>query len=302
MLSSALILPAIAVPADAQGAANGFANLSGRGITDADVAKVKGEVGVAVVDTVRKKQFMLNQDKPFPMQSVCKLPLAIAILRMADAGKLSVQDKVIVRRSDVVPFHSPIKEAIKGKQSDFTIRELITRSVCTSDNTACDILISRAGGANAVTAILKQAGIRGIRVDRPEGTLQPESLQIAKFLADPRDTSTPEAMVEMLQTLYSGNLLSKNSTAIILEDLFNCKTGPARIKAGLPAGWTLAHKTGTGRDVAGQNTATNDVGVAVGPHGEKIYIAVFTKGSRATIEVREAFMAKVAAKAVAGEL
>jgi beta-lactamase class A len=97
-------------------------------------------------------------------------------------------------------------------------------------------------------------------------------------------------------------LLSKSSTAVILEDLFNCKTGPARIKAGLPAGWTLAHKTGTGRDVAGQNTATNDVGVAVGPHGETIYIAVFTKGSRAAIEVREAFMAKVAAQALAGKL
>lgn len=300
MLSSTLALPAMAVPADAHGA--GSVSGVGGGITDADIAKVKGEVGVAVVDSARKKQFMLNQDKPFPMQSVCKLPIAIAILRMADAGKLSIQDKITVRRIDVVPFHSPIKEVIKGKQSDFTIRELITRSVCTSDNTACDILISRAGGANAVTAILKQAGVSGIRIDRPEGTLQPESVEIAKFLTDPRDTSTPEAMVEMLQKLYRGNLLSKSSTAVILADLFNCKTGPARIKAGLPAGWTLAHKTGTGRDVVGQNTATNDVGVAVGPHGETIYIAVFTKGSRATIEVREAFMAKVAAQAVAGKL
>lgn len=299
-LSLTPALPATAVPVDAHGA--GSVSGVGSRIPDADVAKVKGEVGVAVVDTARKKHFMLNQDKPFPMQSVCKLPIAIAILRLADSGKLSIQDKITVRKTDVVPFHSPIKEAIKGKQSDFTIRELITRSVCTSDNTACDILISRAGGAGAVTAILKQAGISGIRIDRPEGTLQPESVEIAKFLKDPRDTSTPEAMVEMLQKLYCGNLLSKSSTAVILEDLFNCQTGQARIKAGLPEGWTLAHKTGTGRDVAGQNTATNDVGVAVGPHGETIYIAVFTKGSRATIEVREAFMAKVAAKAVAGEL
>lgn len=300
MLSSTLALPAMAVPADAHGA--GSVSGVGGGITDADVAKIKGEVGVAVVDTARKKQFMLNQDKPFPMQSVCKLPIAIAILRLADQGKLSIQDKITVRRSDVVPFHSPIKDAIKGKQSDFTIGELITRSVCTSDNTACDILISRAGGANAVTALLKEAGVSGIRIDRPEGTLQPESIEIAKFLTDPRDTSTPEAMVEMLQKLYRGNLLSKSSTAVILADLFNCQTGPARIKAGLPEGWTLAHKTGTGRDVVGQNTATNDVGVAVGPHGETIYIAVFTKGSRATIEEREALMAKVAAHAVAGKL
>jgi beta-lactamase class A len=273
-----------------------------KGLTDAELAKVQGEVGIAVVDTARKKQFLLNQDKPFPMQSVCKLPISIAILRLADAGKLSVQDQVNVRRKDLVPLHSPIKEAIKGKQSDFTIRNLITRAICDSDNTACDILISRAGGANAVTRILTEGGIKGIRVDRPEGTLQPDSLHIAKYLTDPRDTAAPEGMVDLLQKLYNGNLLSKNSTSLILEDLFNCKTGSSRISAGLPAGWRLAHKTGTGRDVSGQNTATNDVGVMVGPNGETIYIAVFTKGSQAKIEAREALMAKIAAKAVAGDL
>jgi beta-lactamase class A len=109
-------------------------------------------------------------------------------------------------------------------------------------------------------------------------------------------------MVDLLQRIYSGNLLSNNSTSVILKDLFNCMTGPNRLRAGLPAGWRLAHKTGTGRDVSGQNTATNDVGVMVGPKGETVYIAVFMKGSQAKIEVREALMAKVAAKAVAGAL
>ena len=80
------------------------------------------------------------------MQSVCKLPISIAILRLADAGKLSVEDKITVRKKDLVPLHSPIKEAINGTQSDFTIRNLITRAICDSDNTACDILISHAGG------------------------------------------------------------------------------------------------------------------------------------------------------------
>lgn len=273
-----------------------------QGLTKAELAKAQGEVGIAVVDTGRKKQFLINQSKPFPMQSVCKLPLSIAILRLADAGKLSAQDKITVRRTDLVPLHSPIKEAIKGKQSDFTIRELITRTIRDSDNTACDLLIARAGGASEVTRILTEAGIKDVRIDRPEGVLQPESLQIAKFLTDPRDTATPNGMVYLLQQLYNGKLLSKESTSLILEDLFNCKTGPDRIKAGLPKGWRLAHKTGTGRDVAGQNTATNDVGIIVGPKGETIYIAVFTKGSKAKIEAREALMAKVAARAVAGTL
>jgi len=271
-------------------------------LTAKDLASVQGEVGIAVLDTSKKKQFLLNQNKPFPMQSVCKLPVSIAILKLADEGKLSVQEKITIRRSDVLTIHSPIKEAIKGEQSDFTIRDLITRAICDSDNTCCDLLIKRAGGASAVTSLLKEAGASGVRIDRPEGQLQPDSLQIARYLKDPRDTATPEGMIDLLQKLYTGHLLSKDSTALLLDDLFKCKTGPSRISAGLPRGWTLAHKTGTGRDVAGQNAATNDVGVMVSPQGETIYIAVFVKGSRAKIEVREALMAKVAARAAAGDM
>ena len=273
-----------------------------KGVTAADLAKLKGEVGVAVVDTTRKKQFFLNEKKLFPMQSVCKLPISIAIFLLADAGKLSLDDMITVRKTDITTLHSPIKEAIKGTQSDFTIRDLVRRAICDSDNTACDLLISRAGGASEVSRILTGAGISGVRIDRPEATMQPDSAHIGTFLADPRDTASPEAMINMLRKLYAGNLLSKNSTSLILEDLFNCKTGANRIIKGLPAGWKLAHKTGTGRDVAGQNAGTNDVGIMVGPKGNIIYIALFIKGSKANIEVREAFMAKVAARAAAGEL
>jgi beta-lactamase class A len=268
----------------------------------AEFAKVQGEVGIAVVDVTHKKQYLHNADQPFPMQSVCKLPLSIAILRLADAGKLKVEDKITLHRSDISAYHSPIKAEIKGKQTDFTIRYLITRAIRDSDNTACDVLIKRAGGAKEVTRILTEAGIKGVRLDRPEGTLQPDSLKIATFLADPRDTALPEGMVGLLQQLYSGKLLSDKSKALILEDMFKCATGPDRLKAGLPVGWNLAHKTGTGRDVSGQNAGTNDVGVLIGPKGEVIYAAVFIKGSRAKMAVREALMAKVAAKAVEGEL
>lgn len=269
-------------------------------IDQKDIDSVKGEVGIAVLNASTKKQFLVNADKPFPMQSVCKLPLSIAVLRLADQGKLKITDKITVRKTDLVPLHSPIKNAIKGSQSDFTIRELMTRAICDSDNTACDILIAKVGGANKVTEILKEAGIESVRIDRPEAVLQPESSDIKKFLTDPRDTSTPNAMVALLQKLYSGDLLSKESRAVVLEDMFNCKTGTNRLSAGLPPKWKIAHKTGTGRDIKGQNTATNDVGIIVGPKGQLFYVAVFVKGSRAPIEVREALMEKVAKKAVQG--
>ncbi len=269
-------------------------------IDQKDIDSVKGEVGIAVLNATTKKQFLVNADKPFPMQSVCKMPLSIAVLRLADQGKLKITDKITVRKTDLVPLHSPIKNAIKGSQTDFTIRELMTRAICDSDNTACDILIAKVGGAKKVTEILKEAGIESVRIDRPEAVLQPESSDIKKFLTDPRDTSTPNAMVALLQKLYSGDLLSKESRAVVLEDMFNCKTGTNRLSAGLPPKWKIAHKTGTGRDIKGQNTATNDVGIIVGPKGQVFYIAVFVKGSRAPIEVREALMEKVAKKAVQG--
>ncbi len=264
---------------------------------DTEIVAVKGEVGIAVIDIASKKQFMLNQKKQFPMQSVCKLPLSVAVLLLADQGKLSVQDKVTVRRIDLLPY-SPIKDAIKGDKSDFTIRELMTRTITDSDNTACDLLIAKAGGAQAVTDVLKKAGITGVRIDRPERQLQKDSKNIKKFLADPRDTATPEAMVALLLKIYEGKLLSKESTAMAVADLFNCKTGPNRLRAGLPKDWRLGHKTGTGGDVAGFNAGTNDVGIIVGPKGQLIYVAVFVKGSRSGIEKREALMARVAAKAI----
>lgn len=178
----------------------------------------------------------------------------------------------------------------------------MTRAICDSDNTACDVLIKEAGGASVITRELTESGVKNVRVDRPEGTLQPDSLKIKTFLTDPRDTATPEGMVDLLQKLHTEVLLSKKSTAVVMEDMFNCKTGPARLKAGLPTGWKLAHKTGTGADVQGKNAGTNDVGIMVGPKGEVIYIATFIKGSQAKLSTREAVLAGIAAKAVSGKL
>ncbi|MBX9685474.1 MAG: class A beta-lactamase [Candidatus Obscuribacterales bacterium] len=292
MISSILALPGISSPAD---------HLSA-GLSKSELAKVQGEVGIAVIDTARNKQFLVNETKQFPMQSVIKLPISLAVLRLVDEGKLSLQDKITVQKKDIIPTNSPIKEVLKAKQADFTVQDLISRTIRDSDNTACDALVNHVGGAGVINEKLVEAGIKGIRVDRPIKTMATDCMQISKFLSDPRDTAEPEAITDLLQKLNSGNLLSKSSTALLMEDLFNCKTGTNRLKAGLPAGWTLAHKTGTGADVSGKNIATNDVGVMVGPKGETIYIAVFTKGSQAKIEVREALMAKIAAKAAAGEL
>ncbi|MBI1271867.1 class A beta-lactamase [bacterium] len=267
-----------------------------------ELAVVKGEVGIAAVDKSTNWQFGLNQKKRFPMQSVCKLPISIAILKLVDQGKLGINDIVSIQLKDLVPYHSPLKKEIKGGQADFSIRKLISYAVRESDNTACDVLIARAGGPAYVSRLLRKAGVTGVRIDRPEGQLQPDSERIEQYLADPRDTATPEGMVDMLEKLYTGKLLSKRSTALILEDLFSCDTGTNRIRAGLPRGWRLAHKTGTGADVSGKNAGTNDVGIAIGPDGRVLYLSIFIKGSKANLKKREELMSRIASLAVANQL
>lgn len=260
------------------------------------------------------------------MQSVYKLPVGIVILKQVDAGKLSLDQLVTVSRQDFAPLWSPIREEIKGNSRQFTVRELLERSVGVSDNTAVDVLIRLVGGTEKVTEMLQQMNIQGIRVDRLERQLQPDCVGLTNFrpeladeqkyaaaveaipvavqraaleryLSDPRDTATPKETIDLLAKLQSRQLLSENSTALLLKIMTDSPTGQKRLKAGLPQSWSIAHKTGTGPEVLGVGTATNDVGIITAP-GKQVAIAVFVAGSKAPIEQREQIMAQVATTAV----
>ncbi len=118
-----------------------------------------------------------------------------------------------------------------------------------------------------------------------------------RYLTDPRDTATPKDTIDLLAKLQSGQLLSERSTAVLLKIMTDSPTGQQRLKAGLPQGWSIAHKTGTGAEVVGIGTATNDVGIITAP-GKQMAIAVYIAGSRASLKTRERVMAQVAAAAV----
>ena len=102
------------------------------------------------------------------------------------------------------------------------------------------------------------------------------------------------AMTEMLERLASGRLLSPSSTKRLLEILSQTTTFPDRLKAGVPDGWTIGHKTGTSGTWRGVTAATNDVGILTGPKGESISIAVFIAESRASDKDRAKLMADIA--------
>lgn len=292
-----------------------------------DVSAAQGDVGIGVLNLDTGERWFRNGKQQFPMQSVFKLPVGIVVLKLIDEGKLSLNQVVTISRQDFAPGWNPILKEIKGESGQFTVQYLLQRSVGDSDNTAADALVRLVGGPQKVTAILSKMNIHDIRVDRLEQQLQPDCVgltnfrpelvdeqkyeaavkqipdavkeaAVKKYLTDPRDTATPEGTVDLLAKLQSRQLLSKGSTAFLLKIMTDSPTGKQRLKAGLSKGWSIAHKTGTGPDVVGIGTATNDVGIISSPQGKHIAIAVFIAGSKASVEQRESVMSAVASAVV----
>lgn len=322
------ILTALACLAAAPALADWDAAKLERGIAAIE-ERAKGRLGVALIDLKNRKSWSHRGTEPFPMQSVFKLPLAIAVLQAVEAGKLRLDQPVTVTRKDLSLYHSPIATAFKGESMSYSLRELIRRATGDSDNTAADLLLRLVGGPQEVTRMLKAGGISGLSVDRYERVFQPELLglpgygwdqaidtrrfrdavqaippatrraRIEAALSDPRDASTPDASAAFLEALAKGNWLRDPAHAAFLNTVITeTKSGKDRIRAGLPEGARFAHKTGLGPTADGLNHATNDIGVVTLADGRRFVVAVYLAGSRAEAGEREAAHAAVARLAV----
>lgn len=285
------------------------------------------DIGIGVLDLNTGESWFRNRQQKFPMQSVYKLPIAIAVLKRVDQRKISLDQSVTITRKDFSAGNNPIIKDIKGDQAQFTVRDLLNRMMGVSDNTASDVLVRLIGGPSKVNQTLVKLGVRNVRVDRLERKLQLDSVglktfqpewsdakllkaaieqvpatvqqtALQKYLTDPRDTATPAGLVDLLAKLQKQKLLSANSTAVLLQMMTNSTSGSKRLKAGLPQNWSIAHKTGTGADVLGVGVATNDVGIISSPEGKRIAIAVMIPGSKAPLAERERLMAQVVALVV----
>jgi beta-lactamase class A len=281
-------------------------------------AAVPGRIGVCARDAAGEA--CVNGDQRSSMQSVVKLIVGLATLEEVDRGRWKLDDAVIVRKQDLSVGVQPISKRITTPEGfRTTIADLVKRAIVDSDSAACDILIAKLGGPKSVQAFLDRHKIAGIRVDRDERHLQtdtmgltwkpeyvdtdtlmiavkavPDAQREAAFAAyrkDPRDTSSPRAMANLLQALADGTLLSAASTKHVLDVMEETVTFPDRLKAGLRDGWTIGHKTGTSGTRQGITVATNDVGVLKAPDGTRISIAVLVSDSPAPSEMRAKLMA-----------
>jgi beta-lactamase class A len=249
----------------------------------------QGRVGVTATVLETGESVTLNGEWRFPMQSVYKLPIGMAVLAQVDRGKLKLDRRVRVETSDFVSDlqHSPIRDE-NPQGTELSLAELLKYMVSESDGTACDVLLKLVGGPETVTQYLRDLGVNSIVVANTEKEIgQDKAVQYHNY-------ATPNAAVVLLRALYERQGLSKSSQALLLRLMTETPTGLKRIKGLLPDGTVVAHKTGTSRTVDGVTAATNDVGLVTLPNGQHMAIAVFVSDSRANDATREAVIAKVA--------
>jgi len=247
--------------------------------------------GYAALDLETGRTVSMNADQRFPMGSVFKFPVALAVLKLVDEKKLDLDKRYTIQPSEFSPGFSPIRDNAHGKPVTMTLRELLTYDLGVSDNTAADYLMKMIGGPRVVTRHLRELGVRGISVNRSEKQMTADLHKkggVDKYAVDPRDTATPAAMLELLRLFHEKrDGLSPESHDFAMRTMIATKTGANRIVSVLPAGATFAHKTGT------MPGTVNDAGVITTPDGKHIAIVVFVKKSKEPTEEVEKVIADI---------
>lgn len=258
-------------------------------ITLSEIEKrVGGRVGVFAVDTGTGRELAHRSDELFAMCSTFKWVLGAAVLARVDRAELSLDDRVPYRPSELLEYAPVTREHVA--QGSMTVDALSQAAVTVSDNTAANLLLARVGGPEGLTQFCRSQGDRVTRLDRDEPTLNTNSP------GDPRDTTSPRAMVGLMQRVLCGDSLSPSGRVRLLAWLRASETGKDRLRAGLPRNWTVGDKTGTG-----QRNAVNDIAIAVPPDRAPVLIAAYMSDGGSELGVLQAAHADIG-RLVAREL
>jgi beta-lactamase class A len=210
------------------------------------VAGKSADVGIAALDLNTGETVSIKGNTPFPMASTVKVAVAALYLAQVDHGRRSLDDTI----------------------NGYSARGLMARMLIHSDNRATDMLLANLGGPQRLHSWLQDNGVTGLRVDRTIAQL----LGSRRDLWDRRDSSTPVAMVDLLRRIYKAELITPESRNYLLDLMAQCQTGKNRIKALLPFGTPVEHKTGT------LDGLSDDVGFITLPDGRRIAVAIFARG------------------------
>ena len=281
-----------------------------------------GKTGIAVQRIDGEWAIAQRGPDLFPQQSVSKLWVTLSVLDAVDQGRMRMDQRVRIGPEDLVVFHQPLAARVRAEGSvTMSVRDLIETAITHSDNLANDSLLRTVGGPAAVRAFIAKKDLGSIRFGPGERLLQagtagltwqqsysvgrnfetaraavaPAARQAAmtNYLANPVDGASPAAIASALTRLARGTLLSPESTEYLQGVLSRTRSGPQRLKAGLPPGWQFMHKTGTGQNLGGMTAGYNDIGIATAPDGTRYAIVVMMGSTTSGIPARMALMQAV---------
>ncbi|WP_174293082.1 class A beta-lactamase [Sphingomonas bacterium] len=234
--------------------ATGALCLTGLAPVEPDLTAIRatlrgGRLGVAALDTATGRRLELDAHARYAHCSVFKLPLVAAVLARVDRGRLALTQPVRFTDADLPPNAPTVRAHLA--EGALPVAALCEAAITLSDNAAANLLLPLVGGPAGLTRAVRGWGDAVAQFDRNEPGLN------TNLPGDPRDTTTPAAMLRLVVALTTGTVLSAASRALLIGWLEGCRTGGKRLRAGFPAAWRAGDKTGTG-----EHGAANDVAVA----------------------------------------
>lgn len=254
------------------------------------LAGKKAVVGVSIYGIENNEWVNVNNDRHYPMQSVFKFHIALAVLHCVDEGKLQLSQEIMVNKNDLLPnTWSPLRDKYPDGNVALPLAEIIKYSVALSDNNGCDILLRLIGGADTVNRYIHSLGITEVAISANEEEMHKAwDVQYSNW-------STPKAATELLVLFYDQKILSKKSFDFLWNVMIETSTGKNRIKGELPMGTPVAHKTGTSdTNEKGITAATNNIGIVALPGGRHIVISVFVSDSKEHAETNDKIISAIA--------
>ena len=252
------------------------------------IATKHATVGISIKSIEDKDALSINGNLKMPMMSVFKFHIALAVLNKVDEGKLSLTQKIFIKKEALDPeTWSPMAEEFPNGNIDLTLDQLLRYTVSHSDNNGCDILINLIGGTKVVQKFINKQGIKDFVIKVNEEQMKSwEKLYI--------NTTTPLATTELLEKFYKGKVLNEATTKYLYQIMVETSRGLTWMKAGLPENTELAHRTGlSGTNDNNLRVAMNDVGIVKLPNGKHFILSVYLKEITETKDDTEKIIADI---------
>jgi beta-lactamase class A len=254
------------------------------------IKQQKADIGVAVYAFESNDTLSINGNKHFPMQSVFKFHIALAVLNKVDKGFLALNQEIFIRKGDLLPvIWSPLREDYPNGNIKLPLSKILNYTVSKSDNNGCDILLKLLGGTKTVQRYIDSIGIKNFSIQANEEDMSKSwDVQFTNW-------TTPLSSIEVLKKFYERKILSEKSFEFLWKQMKETITGVNRIKGKLPKETIVAHKPGTsGINEQGMYAAVNDIGIVTLPDGKHFAISVFISNAKQGIESNEKIIADIA--------